>query len=133
MAVELEGTIEVIYDQVQVNEKFKKREFVIDCGEEYNGQYWPNYVRLQCVNTHCEKLNAVKVGQRVRVSFAHKGTKYEKDGKVNYITNLNCWHIVPVQAAAPAPAPVSYDQQKSNFNTQQNFNPAPETIDDLPF
>jgi len=30
MAFELEGKIEVIYDQVQVNEKFKKREFILD-------------------------------------------------------------------------------------------------------
>jgi hypothetical protein len=139
MAFELEGKIELIYDQQQVSEKFKKREFILDAGEEYNGVYYANPIRLQCVNDHCSKLDAVQVGQRVRVTFAHKGSKWEKDGKVNYITNLNCWKIEPLQAAVPVAAPVTQPQQMSNFNAQQNnynsggFQPSPETIDDLPF
>ena len=137
MAFELEGTIDVIFDVQQINEKFKKREFILDTGEEYNGQYYANPLRFQCVNDNVTRLDAVKVGQRVVVTFAHKGSRWEKDGKVNYITNLNCWQIVPVKAAAPAPAPVSHAQQMDNFNAQQNnynnFTPSPETIDDLPF
>ncbi len=144
MAFDLEGTIDVIYDQVQVNEKFKKREFILDTGEEYNGQYWANPIRFQCVNDRCSILDAVKVGQRVRVTFAHKGSKYEKDGKVNYITNLNCWQIEsltpgpsPKERGGVTPAPFTYSQQKDNFNVQAggggSYQPSPEQIDDLPF
>lgn len=64
------------------------------------------------------------IGDEVKVSFNIKGSKWMKDGKENYFTNLDAWRIEQVlssqQTAAPQPAVSSvatYD----------------ENADDLPF
>ena len=79
----------------------------------------------------------------MKVSFNIKGNKWERDGKVNYITNLDAWRM---ESATNAPAGNTNTQQSApvynnnggnnggnNFNSAPNFNPSPETIDDLPF
>lgn len=138
MAFELAGKVTEIFNLQQVTDKFKKREFVIDAGGEWNGNYYENPLKFQCANAHCDALNGVKVGDQVKVLFGCKGGKYEKDGKVMFITNLNCFKI---EVLKPAAIPVTHEQQMGSFNAQQgnynnggnNFNPSPETIDDLPF
>jgi hypothetical protein len=137
----------VKYDPVQVNDKFKKREFVLELAEEINGNIYTNFAKMQLVQAKCEIIDRFREGDMVKVSFNIKGNRWERDGKVNYITNLDAWRIESPSAAPNAPAanaaPQSYSQppvysntggnNSSNFNAASNFNPSPETIDDLPF
>jgi len=146
MSLEVTGKLLVKYDAQQVSEKFKKREFVLELAEEINGNIYTNFAKMQLVQTKCEIIDRFKEGDLVKVSFNIKGNKWERDGKVNYITNLDAWRIESAtaapnnggnQGAAPAynnPAPVyNNNGGNNNFNSAPNFNPSPETIDDLPF
>lgn len=142
MNLELTGKIIEIYDTQKINDKFQKREFVVELQEEMiNGRpSYPNYAKMQTVQAKCEILNRFKPGDSVRVSFNVRGNRWERDGKVNYITNLDAWRIEPVAAgdnAAGSQSP-SYNNTGgnatgNNFNASVPFNPSPETIDDLPF
>jgi Domain of unknown function (DUF3127) len=143
MSLEVTGKLLVKYDTQQVSDKFKKREFVLELAEEINGNIYTNFAKMQLVQAKCEIIDRFKEGDLVKVSFNIKGNKWERDGKVNYITNLDAWRM---ESAANAPAGNTNTQQSApvynnnggnsggtNFNSAPNFNPSPETIDDLPF
>jgi hypothetical protein len=144
MSLEVTGKLVVKYDTQQVSEKFKKREFVIELAEEINGNIYTNFAKMQLVQNKCDIIDRFNTGDPVKVSFNIKGNKWERDGKVNYITNLDAWRV---EAATGAPAgnqgssqpAQAYNNntgggnQGGNFNAAPNFNPSPETIDDLPF
>ena len=142
MSLEVTGKLLVKYDAQQVSEKFKKREFVLELAEEINGNIYTNFAKMQLVQNKCDIIDRFNVGDTVKVSFNIKGNKWERDGKVNYITNLDAWRM---ESATGAPATSSGNSQSApsynnnggnqggNFNPAPNFNPSPETIDDLPF
>ena len=104
MALELTGKIVEITPTVQVSERFKKREFSLDITEEVNGQSFPNFAKLQVSQNKCEVLDGYKVGEIVKVQFNVRGSRVEKDGKVNYYTNLDAWKIEKV-GSQPQQAP----------------------------
>jgi len=140
MSLEVTGKLLVKYDTQQVSEKFKKREFVIELAEEINGNIYTNYAKMQLVQNKTDIIDRYNVGDLVKVSFNIKGNRWERDGKVNYITNLDAWRVEGASAAAnnnggqPAPAYNNTNNNNAgNFNATANFNPSPETIDDLPF
>ncbi len=143
MSLEVTGKLLVKYDTQQVSEKFKKREFVLELAEEINGNIYTNFAKMQLVQNKCDIIDRFKEGEQVRVSFNIKGNKWERDGKVNYITNLDAWRV---ESPGAAPAGNTSNQQQApaynnagssnggnNYNSAPNFNPSPETIDDLPF
>ena len=140
MSLEVTGKLLVKYETQQVSDKFKKREFVIELAEEINGNIYTNFAKMQLVQNKCDIIDRFKEGELVKVSFNIKGNRWERDGKVNYITNLDAWRVESATAgatnnAAPAPAynNAGGNAGGNNFNTAVNFNPSPETIDDLPF
>lgn len=149
MSLEVTGKLVVKYDTQQVSEKFKKREFVMELAEEINGNIYTNFAKMQLVQNKCDIIDRFNVGDAVKVSFNIKGNRWERDGKVNYITNLDAWRV-EAAGAASAPSQGNNQQgynnnsnnygnnnnggnQNANFNGAPNFNPSPETIDDLPF
>ena len=62
--------------------------------------------------------------------FNIKGSKWEKDGKVNYITNLDAWRIEQVlHGGTDQPViDTEYMEPLDTFSAS-----SPEAIDDLPF
>lgn len=130
MSLEINGKLSVKYDTVQVSDKFKKREFILETSEEINGNVYTNYAKFQLVQNKCEILDRFNEGQQVKVSFNIKGNKWEKEGKVSYMTNLDAWRIENVGAAAQPEA-----QPVSNPYVAPTFTPAPGNgpVDDLPF
>lgn len=145
MSLEVSGKLLVKYDTQQVSEKFKKREFVIELAEEINGNIYTNFAKMQLVQNKCDIIDRFKEGDQIKVSFNIKGNRWERDGKVNYITNLDAWRIEAAGAATGGnmsnqqSAPVynntggSNNGSTNNFSGTPNYNPSPETIDDLPF
>ncbi len=140
MSLEVTGKLLVKYDTQQVSERFKKREFVMELAEEINGNVYTNYAKMQLVQNKCEILDRYKEGDPIKVSFNIKGNRWEKDGKVNYITNLDAWKIE--SGAAGATMTSGNAQPAYNNNGGGNtsapagtgyYNPAPEGTDDLPF
>ena len=93
MSLQTAGKLVVKHDTHQVSEKFKKREFVIEIVEEINGKEYSNFAKFQLTQNKCEIIDRFNVGDSLNVSFNIKGNKWERDGKVNYITNLEAWRI----------------------------------------
>ena len=95
MSLQVTGKIKEIYATQQVNDKFKKREFVLELAEEVSGQTYTNYAKFQAVQNRCDVLDRFNVGDTVTVDFNIKGNSYvdKKDGSTKYITNLDVWKV----------------------------------------
>ena len=61
--------------------------------EDINGRTVVNYVKFQCVQDRTNIIDRVNTGDEIKVYFNIKGSKWERDGKTNYITNLDAWRI----------------------------------------
>ena len=127
MAYEVSGKIAAIYDTVQRTESFRTREFVIEKSDDIGGRVVTNYIKFQCVQDKTALLDKIKIGDEVKVHFNLKGTRWVKDGRENYITNLDAWRI----ETALAQAPVSHTTAAFDPNEMQSSSDIPG--DDLPF
>ena len=125
MAYEIVGKMVAVFDIVQRTETFKTREFVIEKSEDIGGRVITNYVKFQCVQDKTAMPDRFNLGDEVKVQFNIKGTKWVKDGKENYITNLDAWRMETVKMG-----------QSGNGADTNNYNdmpPATDVVDDLPF
>ena len=89
-----------------------------------NGRVYTSYIKFQCVQDKTTMPDRFNIGDDVKVQFNIKGTKWEKDGKTNYITNLDAWRMESIklgQQNAPADT-VNYNDIPPSYNN-----------DDLPF
>jgi DNA segregation ATPase FtsK/SpoIIIE-like protein len=147
MSLEVTGKICAVYPAVQVSEKFKKREFVIEIAETISGNVYTNFGKFQLVQTKCDIVDRFRTGDMVKVSFNVKGTSYEdkNNGQTKYITNLDAWRVEAAnqpaqqqqQQYAPPPAYGGAPQQyASSSPAAPQYQPPQynnEVIDDLPF
>ncbi len=130
MSYELTGKLIAKYDIVQRTESFKTREFAVEKTDEINGRTITNYVKFQCVQDKTAIVDKVNIGNDVKVYFNIKGTKWEKDGKVNYITNLDAWRIE--QILQPGSGEAKTDNEFIEPLDTFSATP-PDAVDDLPF
>jgi hypothetical protein len=124
MSYEIIGKLTARFDVVQRTETFKTREFVIEKTEDINGRAITNYVKFQCVQDKTAMPDRFNIGDEVKVQFNLKGSKWEKDGKVSYITNLDAWRMESVK--------LSQDNANGS-NVNYNDIPPVDVVDDLPF
>ena len=129
MSYELTDKLIAKYDTVQRSETFKTREFVVEKTEDINGRTVVNYVKFQCVQDRTNIIDRVNTGDEIKVYFNIKGSKWERDGKTNYITNLDAWRIEQIlQNASKNQAGNEYLEPLDTFSST-----APDAVDDLPF
>lgn len=129
MAYELIGKLIVKYDAVQRTETFKTREFVVEKTEEIGGRSITNYAKFQCVQDRTNIVDRVNVGDEIKVYFNIKGTRWEKNGTVNYITNLDAWRIEQIlQPGGSAASDNDHLEPLDTFSATP-----PDALDDLPF
>jgi hypothetical protein len=64
------------------------------------------------------------IGDEVKISFNIKGTKWMKDGRENYITNLDAWRIENIRLAQETSQAVNVASTNNSYN---------DVVDDLPF
>ncbi len=142
MSLEVTGKLLVKYDTMQVSEKFKKREFVMELAEEINGNIYTNFAKLQLVQNKCEIIDRFNTGDTIKVSFNIKGNSYvdKRDGQTKYITNLDAWRVEAATAGAPAASAPQAPAYNAPAPNQGGYNSAPAynsssagTVDDLPF
>ncbi len=138
MAFELTGKVIDIQPVQQVSEKFRKREFVIEKQENSSTAIFVDYVKFQLVQDKCDLINDSFMNTEVKVSFNIKGNKWERDGKVNYFTNLDAWRIEKVDQAAATPhsAPSTPNTISNDTNDLPPYvNTGDDIMDDdqLPF
>jgi uncharacterized protein DUF3127 len=124
MNFEINGKMIVKEETQAINDRFKKREFVIEVENERNSD-WNDFIKFQLTQDRCDLLETVSLYEEIKVSFNIRGRKWEKDGKVNYFSNLEAWRIEKVQASG-SPVP-----EMPEFKAE-DVPPAPEE-DDLPF
>ncbi|WP_026769288.1 DUF3127 domain-containing protein [Asinibacterium sp. OR53] len=122
MSYEITGKLVARFDIVQRTETFKTREFVIEKSEDIGGRVITNYVKFQCVQDKTAMPDRFNIGDDVKVQFNIKGTKWVKDGRENYITNLDAWRMETVK--------LSQESGQSDYN---DMPPPAEMVDDLPF
>jgi len=125
MSYEITGKLVVKYDTAQKSETFKTREFVIEKTEDIGGRIITNYAKFQCVQDKTTMPDKFNIGDEIKVSFNIKGTKWMKDGKESYFTNLDAWRmeIVKLSNDAESHAPPAFTPSA----------PPEELVDDLPF
>ena len=123
------GKLVAKFDIVQRTESFKTREFVVEKTDEINGRTITNYIKFQCVQDKTAIVDRVNTGDSIKVYFNIKGTKWEKEGRTNYITNLDAWRIE--QILAPASGKTGDNDFMEPLDT---FSATPSNnVDDLPF
>jgi hypothetical protein len=124
MSYELTGKLVARFDIIQRTETFKTREFVIEKSEDIGGRTITNYVKFQCVQDKTAMPDRYNIGDEVKVMFNIKGTKWTKDGKDNYITNLDAWRMETIKLGG------TVIDESPSFSGDM---PATDGVDDLPF
>jgi len=83
------GKLHLILATEQVTEKFKKREFILEIGDQYK-----EYPKFQLVNDKCSLIEHFIEGQEVTVSYNLRGKPFKnKQGQDVYYTNLDAWKV----------------------------------------
>ncbi len=137
MAYELYGKLFKKFDIQKKTESFSVREFIVEQITSLpDGRSIPNYIRFQCTQDKTSLIDKYVEGTNVKVSFNVRGTKWMKDGREAFITNLDAWRLEeaaenPTTLSAPPPPPlVSISSPvkpvSSSSSTQQDN-------EDLPF
>jgi hypothetical protein len=132
MSYELTGKLVAKYDTVQRKETFKTREFVVEKSDKIGDRTISNFVKFQLVQDKTAIIDRVNVGDDIKVLFNIKGSKWEKDGKINYITNLDAWRIEQILQSGT----IDPERQIDNdyLEPLDTFtSTSPDAIDDLPF
>jgi hypothetical protein len=127
MAFEISGKVIDISPVNQVSDKFKKREFVIEKKEAGGSAVFIDYVKFQLIQDKCDLINESFLNEEVKIWFNLKGNKWERDGKINYFTNLDAWKIEKTSSGSPR------EQNTSPHVTLEDIPPENDELSDLPF
>jgi hypothetical protein len=122
MQYELTGRLIFKTEAIQRSEKFKTREFVVEVQETVKDKTFSQLIKLQASQERTTVLDDLNIGDEVKVHFNLRGSKWEKDGKTSYFTNLDAWKIEKLHSAEP--------EKKEEFITEAEVI---EPADDLPF
>lgn len=125
MGFDVTGKLVAKFETVQRTETFRTREFVIETSEDINGRVITNYIKFQSVQDRTSLVDRFNIGDTIKVHFNIKGTRWEKNGNVNYITNLDAWRIEQVSMQQEAASPVDLSGPGTDFQA--------DVSDDLPF
>lgn len=123
MSFEMAGKLHYIFPVTQVSDSFRKREFILEKIENINGNDYTDHIKFQLTQDRCGLVDAFQPGEQLQVQFNIRGRKWEKEGNVNYFTNLEAWKI---SRAASEPPLIAAPLEKETDSL-------PEEPDDLPF
>ena len=132
MSYELTGKLIAKFETIQRSATFKVREFAVEKTDDIGGRTVSNYVKFQSVQDKTSIIDKINIGDEIKVHFNIKGTKWEKDGKVSYFTNLDAWRVEAVPPSGSGDSTsvkdVEYMEPLDTFTAS-----SPDVIDDLPF
>ncbi|MFM2135974.1 MAG: hypothetical protein RL021_1374 [Bacteroidota bacterium] len=120
--MELTGTLKLKRDEQVVNDRFRKREFVLTVDD----RGYQQYISFICTQDKCDLLNDVNEGDTITVLFNVKGREWiSPQREVKYFNSLEAWRInkggSSTSSAGRVEAPEYYNQSPAAGN------------DDLPF
>ncbi|MFN8142950.1 MAG: DUF3127 domain-containing protein [Bacteroidia bacterium] len=120
--MQITGILKVKKSEQVVNDRFKKREFVLTD----NSSQYPQHISFQLTQDRCGLLDAVQQGDNITVSFNLRGREWTSpQGEVKYFNTLEAWKID--RAGAPTGGS-DYNQSTPDYESMS----APAK-DDLPF
>lgn len=84
-----------------------KRELVLDASryDEFTGEKRENYPSITFVSKNCSKLDGLRTGELVEVSFVLQGRSYTKDGQTKYFTDIIGYKVEPKENVMQAITP----------------------------
>ena len=105
------GTVKTVGEVQTFASGFQKRELVV---EESGDGKWPNVVAFAFKKDNVAKLDGMRPGQRVKVSFAVDGREWTdpKTGKVRYFADLTALRLEVLDGVA-VPPPAEPDDMAS--------------------
>ena len=114
MSFDIQGKLYEIFEEQQISDKFRKREFVLEIPD---GSY-TQYVKFQLTQDKCNLLDTYKNGDEVKVTFNLTGKPFTKNGQTMYFTNLQAWRIEHAgNAAQPQGGSPAYAQQPAKSSS----------------
>ncbi len=123
--MDIKGKVHEVSPVIEVSEKFKKRELIVEYAE--NPAY-PEFIKFEAVQDKVNMFDNVKIGDQVELFFNLRGRPWtDKAGKTSYFNTLVVWRINVLgatDAAAPALTP--------EYAAPVDITSAPDE-DDLPF
>lgn len=123
MAFNITGTLRVKRDEQVINDRFKKREFVLlDDSSQY-----PQFITFQLTQDKCNLLNDISEGEKITVHFNLRGREWKSpQNETKYFNTLEAWKIDRGQGGPSS----STSKENSEY---PEYNPMPAANDDLPF
>jgi hypothetical protein len=125
MSFTLTGTI-IEIGNVQTYTNFKKQEFIVEVKEGKNNEY-TNVLKFVAKNNKTDLLSQFAVGSHVTIDFNIKGSKWDKDGRTMYFTDLDMWRMA--DSGQKVPKETVKEEAWENNTPQEEDN----WDDDLPF
>ncbi len=127
MEYQIAGKVAEVYPVNRVSERFRKREFVIEHKDSSSGQAFVDFLKFQLTQERCDLIDESWLRQEVTVTFKLKGNRWEKNGMVNYITNLNALSVVRGATVTDG------GEQTAPLPGLEDAPPPDPELDDLPF
>lgn len=121
MSFDIQGKLYESFEEQQISDKFRKREFVLEIPD---GSY-TQYVKFQLTQDKCNLLDQYKSGDELKVTFNLTGKPFTKNGQTMYFTNLQAWRIEPAANNTGAGIPPQSEPAPSFYSSDLD--------NDLPF
>jgi len=104
--MEIKGTVKALIAPVQVSEKLKKAQLIVDYAE--NPQY-NQVISFEAVNDKCAILDNLNIGDEVEVSFNLNGREWvDKTGVTKYFNTLQVWKVSVLSSTADNGSDLSF-------------------------
>ena len=124
--MDIKGKVHEISPVMEVSEKFKKRELIVEYAE--NPAY-PEFIKFEAVQDKVNMFDNVKVGDQVELFFNLRGRPWtDKAGKTSYFNTLVVWRINVLGASDTAATPASSPEYAAPVDITSTADD-----DDLPF
>lgn len=123
-----EGKLKRIHEEQIINERFKKREFVIETEEQYS-----QTLIFQLVQDKTNIIDNFKIGDKIEVYFNLRGREWQRDtdSEIRVFNTLDAWRIEKLTENDSITSEVN-DQNIDAATTSENIL-KDEDEDDLPF
>ena len=117
----LSGKLIEKFETQQVSETFRKREFVVETTEHNAGREFTEQIKFQLTQDKCDLIDNYNKDDSIKINFSIRGRRWEKDGRVNYFTNLDAWRVEPE------------DQTEDDVPLPEDFENYEDDMEDVPF
>ncbi len=93
MSFEITGKLIEKFDAIQVTDRFRKREFVIETRDNVGTSEFVETIKFQLTQDRCDLVDNSATGEDIKISFNIRGRRWEKNDQVSYFVNLEAWKI----------------------------------------